>query len=547
MSTQNNIYVDVIADIKGFNNLKKGEDSVTRLENRFKSLAKTLGVGLGAAAMVKFGKEAVAAFAADDASAKILANTLSNLGMAFADPRVEEFITKLSEVNGIAKTDLRNSFDALVRSTKSVSKAQDLMNLSLNISKGTTNDLATVTKAISKAYAGNTTSLAKLATGLTKAQLASKDFTKVQGLLTAMFKGDAATAADSYQGKVDRLKTSWEDFKITIGKGIVDAFSNLGKGSNLEVFQSAMSSTAQNIADMVSGLGKVLGLITQIGNSTNSKSSSGWNDALTFVFGGFVGSGLQQLGKNDRLNKAKTALKTGPQLLPFAEGYTSASQHALYLKNQADAAAALAAQNKANKAAADNVKLQNAALLLKKASTIFDLNRISINAALISGAKTLSAEDLARLQLKKDEADVQYAIDTKNADAVDGLLGKMNDALTKVMTLGLQIATMPKAENPLQAVTDGANAATAAINATSTALGNLQMQYPNASAFSNPNFASVPTPAAPTQPPVTVYVNNQVDQNGLTTTITQNQVDNSASGVNPYFQRSGYGSGALAW
>jgi hypothetical protein len=547
MSSTNDVLVNVIADFKGFENLKKGENSVERLQKSVEKLGKALGIGLGARELVKFGKEAVNAFAADDASAKILANTLSNLGQAFADSSVERFITKLSELNGIAKTDLRNSFDTLIRSTHSVSKAQDLMNLSLDISKGTGNDLATVTKAISKAYVGNTTSLAKLATGLTKAQLASKDFNKVQSLLTAMFKGDAATAADSYQGKIDRLKTSFEEFKITIGKGLVDAFTSLGKGSNLDAFQNALTKSADAIANLIRGIGIVAGDIANIFNQINGMTGGFLGKVINFAEKNSLIGALIGLGSSAKAKSDAAALKGTVPLVPYKEGFSTATQHAKYVQDQADKARSLADQNKANKAAADNVKLQNAALLLKKASTIFDLNRISINAALISGAKTLSDQDLARLQLKKAEADVQYAIDTKNADAVDGLISKMNDALTKVMTLGLQVATMPKAENPFTAITDGATEATGAVKLLSGAIAGLKDAQGYSYFQPAPGAPSIPSAAAATPPPVTVYVNNQVDHNGLTTTITQNQVDNSASGVNPYFQRSGYGSGALAW
>jgi hypothetical protein len=539
MSTQNNVYVDVIADIKGFNNLKKGEDSVLKLQNAFEKLGKTLGIGFGAAELVKFGKDAVSAFAADNQAAKILSNTLSNLGLAFTDVHVEDFITKLSETSGVVKNDLRSAFDSLVRSTHDTNKAQDLLNLSLDVSKGTGKDLATVSLALAKAYGGNITSLSKLGTGLSKADLASKNFTAVQAKLISMFKGDAATAADSYQGKIDRLKTSFEEFKITIGHGIVDAFSNLGKGSSIEAFQKSMDTVATDIANIIRGIGNIGGAFASV------KLPSWITSLLDPTNFGILGF-LKESGAKSSAKAAANALKGTAPLAPYIEGLSTAADHAKYLQSQQDAAKALAAQNAANKAAADQVKLQNAALLLKKAGTIFDLNRISINAALLSGAKSLSAEDKARLELRAAEADVQNAIDTKNADAVDSLVSKMNDALTKVMTLGLQVATLPKAGNPLQAVTDGANAATAAINATSTALGNLQMQYPNASAFSNPNFASVPTPAAAAAPTVIVNPVITLDGNQLTNTVTNNQVDNGFSGVPQYINRN-YSTSLLAW
>jgi hypothetical protein len=550
MSTTNDVYVNVIADVKGFNNLKKGEDSVAKLQNSFEKLGKTLGIGFGAAELVKFGVDAVKAFAADDASAKILANTLGNLGLAFSDTKVEKFITNLSEVNGIAKNDLRDSFQRLVRSTHDTNKAQDLLNLSLDISKGTGKDLTTVTSSLAKAYGGNITSLAKLGTGLSKAELASKDFSTIQGKLSKLFKGDAATAAESYEGKIARLKTSFEEFKITIGKGIVDAFSNLTKTGSVTGFQKIMTNVADSVANIIRGLGVVLGVIISIVEKVASLGG-GWVGKITSaLFNNSPLGILMQLGKADAAKKAQDALKGTPTLIPFKEGLSSAADHAKYLQSQKDAAAALKAQNAANKAAADNVKLQNAALLLKKASTIFDLNRISINAALISGAKTLSAEDLARLQLKKDEADLQYAIDTKNADAVDGIIAKMNDALKNVMTLGLQVAQIPKAANPFTAVTEGAQNSIDLIKQLQ-----IQVDALNASQSSsvyNPNPYAVPgyVPATSTAAPtvnVQVTLDGQVVGTAVANTITNTQVDNSASGVNPYFQRSGYGTGSLAW
>ena len=544
MSTQNNIYVDVIADIKGFNNLKKGENAINSLEARFKSLGKTLGVGLGAAELVKFGKDAVSAFSADNQSAKILSQTLSNLGLAFSDVHVEDFITKLSETSGVVKNDLRGAFDSLVRSTHDTIKAQDLLNLSLDVSKGTGKDLATVSAALAKAYGGNITSLSKLGTGLSKAELTSKSFVEIQTRLNQLFKGDAAIAADSYQGKIDRLKTSWDEFKITIGHGVVDAFSNLGKGSNVEAFQGYLSAAATDIANVLRGLGSIGGAIQSIiDKGSGGKSNVPWFKTLFPAL-----AGIAEIGKSDQ--KKKDTLKSFTTVDSIRSQI--ATQQEAKRQSDAAAAAALAAQLKANKAKADQVKLENAALLLKKAGSIFDLNKIQIQAALISGAKTLSASDLARLQLKKDEADLQDAIDTKNADAVDGLVAKMNDAMTKVMTLGLQVATIPKANNPLQPVTDGALAATQAVQGLGTAiLGLPSYGSANLAMGLSPTFAGSYLPSAATAQPantnVTVVVDGQVLANAVTNTVTTNQVDSSASGVNPYFQRSGYGTAALPW
>ena len=252
------INVDIITEYKGAQKLKTAQKDLGSFEQSLNKLGKKFAEVFAAEKLLQFGKASVEAFAADQKSAAILTNTLGNLGQAFANVPVETFITKLSELNGIAKTDLRNSFDTLVRSTGDAAKAQDLLSLGTDISAGTGKDLATVTTALAKAYGGNYAALSKLGAGVSKALLSTKDFAKMQKFLAQTFKGDASVAADSYQGKINRLKTSFEEFKITVGSGLVDAFANLGKGSNVEGFQNSMSVTATNIADMVDGLGKIL-------------------------------------------------------------------------------------------------------------------------------------------------------------------------------------------------------------------------------------------------------------------------------------------------
>ena len=544
MSTQNNVYVDVIADIKGFNTLAKGEQQVFNLEKSFKKLAETLGVAFGAREIVNFGKESVAAFAADNQSAIILSKTLANLGQAFTDTGVEKFITQMSELNGITKTDLRSSFDTLVRATRSSAKAQDLMNTAINVSKGTGKDLTTVTTALGKAYGGNVTALSKIATGLTKAQLSSKNFAVVQQLLNNMFKGDAAAAANTYQGKIDRLKTSWEEFKITIGHGIVDAFANLGKGSSVEAFQKMMDSAATDIANIVRGVGVLGGALASI-------KLPGWVSWIGQQLSNFGIIGvLKEAGANSKAKADANAFKGTAPMAPYIEGYTTAADHAAYLQSQKDAAAVLAATKAQTAQEILNNRLEKDKLALTRAASIFDLNKIQIQAALISGAKTLSAGDIQRLDLKKEEADLQDAINAKNADLADKLAAQITNTKTSLLAVSDSIAALPKATDPFTAVVSGAQTAVEWIQKAADATAALNASQ--SSSVFNPNPYAVPgyMPATSTAAPtvqVQVTLDGQVVGGAVANTITNTQVDNSASGVNPYFQRSGYGSGALAW
>jgi hypothetical protein len=621
MSATTKIAIDFVTEYKGRQNLKNAEKDVGYLGNAVSKLGKQFAAVFAVDKILEFGKSAVTAFAADNASAKILSNTLSNLGQAFADVPVESFITKLSELNGIAKTDLRSSFDTLVRSTGDASKAQDLLSLGTDISAGTGKNLSLVTTALAKAYGGNYAALSKLGAGISATLLKTKDFTKMQQFLAKTFKGDAAVAADTYQGKINRLKTSFEEFKITVGSGIVDAFANLGKGSNVEGFQTAMSTTATNISDMVDGLGKILGLVTQIGSATDSSNSGFWgkfwNNFAVFATTGIAGLTTKIVGAKDKANKLADSLKKAmvvPQG-PYKEGYTSTTDHQKYMAAQAQILAAkkaqLAVDNASKKAAQDKLALERASLSLKLAGQTTDMQNIEIQAALQRG----QTEQVTNVLL------LQRAIINGNADQANILSQEVLKANGLVMDVNGNISTLANAKNPfadwppatqaamdqLKAIQDALAAikdktVTVTVNTvyssngvpvgaqvlpssqiTTTAAGTtgtggtllpsggiagvtdaqgnkffapaagapsisgIVDLPPTAVGTSSSMFSanpySSPTYAGSNPINVTVNLNGQAVGNA----ITNAQVDQSASGINPTFQRSGYGSGALPW
>jgi len=378
------INVDIITEYKGRQNLKSAEKDMGALGHAAKELGKIVAATFATEKIIEFGKASVEAFAADEKSAKILGNTLNNLGLSFTDIPVEKFITNLSELNGIAKTDLRNSFSTLVRSTGDATKAQDLLALGLDISSGTGKDLASVTKALAKAYGGSYTALSKLGAGLTKAEIATGNFAAIQAHLAQVFKGDAATAAESFSGKIARLKTSFEEFKITIGKGLVDAFSNLTSSGDLQGFQESMKATAQNISDMTTGLGIVLGYLNQIGDvkvSSNSVLGKLFNAGKLLALGGVTGLGLAAISQ---AAQAKKALE-GAMGSTLTEYQNTASNNARAAAEKRRLAEALAAQKAITDQKAKQLKLDQAALGLKLAGNTTDMKNIEIQAALQRG------------------------------------------------------------------------------------------------------------------------------------------------------------------
>jgi hypothetical protein len=109
----------------------------------------------------------------------------------------------------------------LAVSTKSTEEAQKLLTLALDISKASGKDLETVTNALGRAQDGNVTSLGRLGLGLSKAELSTLTFTEVQQKLADLYGGAAATNAETFQGKIDRLKVGFDEAKESLGTALL--------------------------------------------------------------------------------------------------------------------------------------------------------------------------------------------------------------------------------------------------------------------------------------------------------------------------------------
>jgi len=202
----------------------------------------------------EFGKKAAAAFAVAAAAAVAYAGKLAVDGVKSAiedeqaqlrlaaalksatgatDAQIkatEDYIRKTQLATGITDNDLRNSFQRLSVSTKDATKSQDLLNLAIDISKGTGKDLSSVVEALSKAYEGQDTRLVRLGIGITQADAKAMDFTETTKALTNLYGGAAAANAETFQGRIDRLKQAFEEAKEEIGYRLlpfVEQFVNL--------------------------------------------------------------------------------------------------------------------------------------------------------------------------------------------------------------------------------------------------------------------------------------------------------------------------------
>ena len=182
-----------------------------------------------AAYAIKIGVDGVKAAIEDEAAQVKLANALkSATGATEAQIKAtEDQILKMSLATGVSDDKLRPALQRIALSTSDLSKAQDLLSVALDVSTSTGKPLEAVANAIGKAYDGNTAALGKLGIGLSSAELKTMSFTDVQKKLTDLFGGAAAANAETYQGRLDRLKVTFDEAKETIGYKLLPIIQQL--------------------------------------------------------------------------------------------------------------------------------------------------------------------------------------------------------------------------------------------------------------------------------------------------------------------------------
>lgn len=224
-------------DETGVNRAGAAHDTLGSKLGKFGSVATAAFAAAGAAAAFYAGRlavDGVKAAVEDEAAQARLAKTLQNTTGASKDQvaAVEAYITKTQLAYGVTDEKLRPSLDRLVRSTHDVAEAQKLQSIALDISAGTGKDLEAVSNALAKAHDGNFAALKKLGVSLDDSIVKSKDFDAVQQALAATFGGQAATQADTYQGKLARVSQAFAEAKETVGGYILSGLSPLLDISN---------------------------------------------------------------------------------------------------------------------------------------------------------------------------------------------------------------------------------------------------------------------------------------------------------------------------
>lgn len=413
------IRIDIASEFKdkGFKNAEKAS---TSLNSTFKELGKTLLGVLSVREIVQFGKASVKAFEEDERAASRLSQTLGNLGLAFEDARVSKYLADVETATGVLDDELRPAFQRLISTTGSVTKSQELLGLAIDMAAGSSQSLGTVTADLSKAYVGQTRSLAKYNTGLSTAELQTAGFAEIQEVLIKQFTGQNAAYLDTFSGKVNMLNVAYANMQETVGEGLVDAFTILSGDQGIGAGIVAMDKFGDSIADVTRGVATLI---------TGFKDIGTYGRTVLDIFKNLDPfaplTAIGQLGKP----------KPGPFSTPMTiSGSTDAQVKIDKARAKAEADAAkrakelLALTKKQVKAQEALNKKKKEEGILGQIAQRFDLERVQIAAAL--GGQI---NDVERLRLELMQAILDE--DVKRAIILEGQLIKAESAAKELADL----------------------------------------------------------------------------------------------------------------
>ena len=429
------VKIDIAAEFTGKKAFKQADTATQKLTSGVKKLAGAVGLAYGTTAILAFGKASVRAAAADQKAQQQLALALKNVGLGRDAATSEAYIQRLQSEFGIVDDLLRPSYQTLAIATRDSAEAQRLMGIALDVSAANSLDLGAVTKALSRAFLGNNTALSRLQVGISKADLKTKSFKEITDQLSATFAGSATTAANSYQGSMDKLAVATNNFKESIGVGLIEALNILNGEQGIAKTTSEIDKLGIKLQNATIGAAYFVDELKKIPGGS----------LLASVLGRTFGD---PLGIKTLIN-AFEELKQEPR--PFSTGMTLSGQ--VQIKQQTQITKLTkeqaAAQTKITKDKKLQAALDKANLALNKGSDVFDMDKIQIAAALTnqaeqlgkatSGAQILQiANDVARLNVKKSILALEDAIASKDEAAIIAATNKLNADLKILGTLGQQ-------------------------------------------------------------------------------------------------------------
>ena len=472
---QSNIDIKIIAEFLGKNAFKQADTAATKLNKTVKTLGSSFGLAFGGAALGYAVKSTIKDFADAQRETVNLTNTVKNLGLAFDAPQVTAYVDQIGRLYGVTGDQAVPAMQALLSVTGSVSKSTQIFNTALDLAASRSANVADVAQDLANAYVGNTKGLNQYRLGLTKAELSASTFQEIMDVIGKQTLGAADEAAQSLSGQLAILSETANQAKERIGGGLVQALGGFSGPNGAGGAAQTIENLSIKLTNAITGFGylvqevKIAQPILVAAGIAIGLAWAPWFTALSVaaLAIGAIGNAMQK-------NKPQIALNTGPLMFPTAgdggykereaarkkaenEAIARNKQLAKLIKDQAKSAADLVKQKKLQAA------IDKANAVLNKGEEVFDLDKIQIAAALTNQAEQLGkattdtakmqvANDVARLNVKRDILALEDAIAAKDEKAIIAATAKLNADLRVLNALTGQNATMLSIESILNSL-----------------------------------------------------------------------------------------------
>ena len=218
-----------------FDDLKKGikgsQAEVETFADKVGDFGKKAAVafGLAGAAIGAFALAAVKAAAEDETAQTKLQETIRNTTNATAEQisGIDKYVTAQSIATATTDDVIRPALSRLLRATGDLTKSQELLTLSQEISVATGKPLEAVTNAVAKSFEGSNTALGKLGIGIDAATLKTMTFDETQKLLNTTFDGFIENQSETAAFKFQQIAIAVDESKEAIGAALLPVVKEL--------------------------------------------------------------------------------------------------------------------------------------------------------------------------------------------------------------------------------------------------------------------------------------------------------------------------------
>lgn len=296
--------------------LGRAEDKITKVGA---SLTK---FGAGGMAFAGIAARGLIEFAQASEEAELqsrkLANSIANSSKMSegAQDRLEDLAKSLQKVTTADGDAVIGAQSLLVQFGLTEEQITAITPLVVDLSQKMGVDMDTAAKAVAKSATGSTTALRKMGIIVKSTKDGGDAFTNTMDSLRDTVGGFAQKEAETFSGKIERLKVSLGDLQEGVGKGVIDVFGGMVNG---------LTSVSNKLGDIDPGLQRTAGQFAGI-----ATAGIGLVGSLSFVAGQTIKMRARFVDADGALNKfGQTAKFTG-----FALAGLAATQGIMTLMNQ---------------------------------------------------------------------------------------------------------------------------------------------------------------------------------------------------------------------